>query len=117
MNVQYRMLQTAEWKIPLETLFSGSLKTGYSLQMVENKMQRQRSNTVQLTTILNVIDETSDIQSLLDIKRVRQTFLKEYMEVKEYEAGTIKSYLMSLRHFFHFFCRMNLRKFPLTPRM
>ena len=43
-----------------------------------------KQHTVQLTTILNVIDETSDIQSLLDIKRVRQTFLKEYMEVKEY---------------------------------
>ena len=61
-----------------------------------------KQHSVQLTTILNVVDETSNIQSLLDIKLVRQIFLKKYMEAKEYEAGTIKSYLMSLRHFLSF---------------
>ena len=56
----------------------------------------------QLYSMLKVIDEEEDMKSLLDVKLVHQVFLKTHVENKKYEAGTIKSYLMSLRHFYTF---------------
>ena len=61
-----------------------------------------KQHRTQLATIIKVIDETCDIHSLLNIKLVRNIFLNEYVQFKKYEAGTIKSYLMSLRHFVSF---------------
>jgi site-specific recombinase XerD len=52
--------------------------------------------------MLKAIDDTENVKSLLDVKLVRNIFLKSYVENKKYEAGTIKSYLMSLHHFCSF---------------
>ena len=66
----------------------------------DEKTVKQHSS--QLFSLLKVIDDEEDMQSLLDVKLVRQVFLKSHVEKKRYEAGTIKSYLMSLRHFYTF---------------
>lgn len=47
-----------------------------------------KQHRTQLATILKIIDETSDIHSLLNIKLIRHIFLKEYVQAKKYEAGT-----------------------------
>lgn len=54
----------------------------------------------QLFSLLKTIDEDEDPKSLLDVKLVRQIFLKTHVVEKNYSAVTIKSYLMSLRHFY-----------------
>jgi site-specific recombinase XerD len=56
----------------------------------------------QLFGLLKAIDDTENINSLLDLKLVRNVFLNCYVVEKDYEVGTIKSYLMSLRHFYSF---------------
>ncbi|XP_028419188.1 uncharacterized protein LOC114544894, partial [Dendronephthya gigantea] len=56
----------------------------------------------QLYILLKAIDDSENIQSLFDLKLIRQVFLNVHVKQKKYEAGTIKSYLMSLRHFFSF---------------
>ena len=56
----------------------------------------------QLLRMLKAIDDQEDRQSLLDLPPVRNVFLKSHVVTKNYEVGTIKSYLMSLRHFFWF---------------
>ncbi|CAB4033290.1 Neurofilament medium polypeptide, partial [Paramuricea clavata] len=66
----------------------------------DEKTAKQHSS--QLFGMLKAIDETEDINSLLDLELVRNVFLKCYVVDKNYEVGTIKSYLMSLRHFFSF---------------
>ena len=66
----------------------------------DEKTVKQHSS--QLFSMLKVIDDEEDMKSLLDVKLVRQLFLKSHVEKKRYEAGTIKSYLMSLRHFYTF---------------
>ncbi len=66
----------------------------------DKKTVKQHSS--QLWKILMVIDDSGDISSLLDINLVRHLFLTKHVEEKKYKAGTIKSYLMSLRHYFSF---------------
>ena len=62
-----------------------------------------KQHSAQLFSMLKIIDkEEEDAKSLLDVKLVRQVFLKSHVQEKKYEAGTIKSYLMSLRHFYTF---------------
>ncbi len=60
-----------------------------------------KQHSSQLVGLLNAIDHTSDINSLLDINLV-SVFLESYAKKKNYEAGTTKAYLMSLRHFYTF---------------
>ncbi|CAB4014017.1 Neurofilament medium polypeptide, partial [Paramuricea clavata] len=64
-------------------------------------------HSAQLVNMLNAIDDTGEIESLLDIGLVRSAFLNTHVNAKKYEAGTIKSYLMSLRHFFSFLLAEN----------
>jgi hypothetical protein len=71
----------------------------------DNKTVNQHS--AQLVNMLNAIYDTGEIESLLDIGLVRSAFLKTHVEAKKYEPGTIKSYLMSLRHFFSFLLTEN----------
>lgn len=71
----------------------------------DNKTVNQHS--AQLVNMLNAIHDTGEIESLLDIGLVRSAFLKTHVEAKKYEPGTIKSYLMSLRHFFSFLLTEN----------
>ena len=66
----------------------------------DSKTSKQHSS--QMAGLLNAIDETFDIYSLLDLNIVSSVFLESYVKKKNYEAGTIKSYLMSLRHFYTF---------------
>ena len=61
-----------------------------------------KQHSAQLFGMLKAIDDQEDIQSLLDLALVRNVFLKSHVVTKNYEVGTIKSYLMSLRHFFSF---------------
>ena len=56
----------------------------------------------QLFIMLKAIDDSQNLHSLFDLKLIRQQFLNGFVEEKKYEAGTIKSYLMSLRHFYSF---------------
>ena len=58
-----------------------------------------KQHSAQLFGILRAIDDSEDVNSLLDLKLVRHVFLNNYVKKRNYEAGTIKSYLMSLRHF------------------
>ena len=66
----------------------------------DEKTVKQHSS--QLFLMLKVIDDEEDMKSLLDVKLVRQMFLKSHVEKKRYKARTIKSYLMSLHHFYTF---------------
>lgn len=52
----------------------------------------------QLKRILEIIDEELELSSLLDYKKIRDTFITEHAE-KNYHPKTIKSYIMSIRHF------------------
>ena len=61
-----------------------------------------KQHSAQLMAMLNVIDESCDVTSLLDTNLVSSVFLETYVKEKNYEAGTTKSYLMSLRHFYSF---------------
>ena len=56
----------------------------------------------QLFIMLKAIDDSRNFHSLFDLKLIRQQFLNGFVKEKKYEAGTIKSYLMSLRHFYSF---------------
>ena len=51
--------------------------------------------------MLAVIDPKKDLASLFDRKLIRDTFLKNHAE-NAYKPDTIKSYLLSLRHFCSF---------------
>ena len=64
------------------------------------KTAKQHSS--QVFGMLKAIDDEEDMHSLLDLALVRNVFLKSHVVTKKYEVGTIKSYLMSLRHFFSF---------------
>ena len=66
----------------------------------DSKTSKQHST--QMVGLLNAIDETCDIYSLLDLNLVSSVFLESYVKKKNYEAGMIKSYLMSLLHFYTF---------------
>ena len=66
----------------------------------DSKTSKQHSS--QMVGLLNAIDDTCDIYSLLDLNLVSSMFLQSHVKKKNYEAGTIKSYLMSLRHFYTF---------------
>jgi hypothetical protein len=61
-----------------------------------------KQHGAQLFGMLKAVDDQQDLNSLLDVKLVRHVFLKSHAKAKNYEAGTIKSYLMSLRHFYSF---------------
>ena len=61
-----------------------------------------KQHSAQLFALLKAIDNQEDLKSLLDLMLIRHVFLKNYVRDKNYEAGTIKSYLMSLRHFYSF---------------
>ena len=60
----------------------------------DSKTSKQHS--AQMVGLLNAIYETCDLYSLLDLNLVSSVFLESYIKKKNYEAGTIKSYLMSL---------------------
>lgn len=55
----------------------------------DEKTVKQHSS--QLYSLLKVIDDEEDMQSLLNVKLVHQVFLKSHVEKKRYEAGTIKN--------------------------
>ena len=61
-----------------------------------------KQHSAQLFALLKAIDDQEDLKSSLDLMLFRHVFLKNYVRDKNYEAGTIKSYLMSLRHFYSF---------------
>ena len=52
--------------------------------------------------MLKAIENSENLESLYDLKLIGQVFLNGHVKEKKCEAGTIKSYLMSLRHFYSF---------------
>lgn len=84
---------------PLITEFQEWLASPDGGQKDEKTFSQHAS---QLYIMLKAIDDSENIQSLFDLKLIRQVFLKSYVNDRRYEAGTIKSYLMSLRHFYSF---------------
>lgn len=84
---------------PLITEFQEWLASPDACKNVEKTVKQHAS---QLYIMLKAIDDSEDVQSLLDLKLIRQVFLKSYVKEKKYEACTIKSYLVSLRHFYTF---------------
>jgi integrase len=62
----------------------------------EGKIAKQHAS--QVKKMLTVEDEKEDISSLFDITHIRDIFLKSHAD-RKYRPATIKSYLMSLRHF------------------
>ena len=60
-----------------------------------------KQHVSQLNKVLSVIGEGRLLSSLVDTKKIRDTFLQRYAAEK-YHASTIKSYLMSLQHYCSF---------------
>lgn len=60
-----------------------------------------KQHVAQVKNVLSIIGGGTCLRSLLDAKRIRDVFLRQYAEVK-YLPATIKSYLMSLQHFCSF---------------
>ncbi|KAJ7337857.1 hypothetical protein OS493_008015 [Desmophyllum pertusum] len=60
-----------------------------------------KQHVVQVKKVLSIVGGGTCLQSLLDVKQIRDVFLRHYAEVK-YHPATIKSYLMSLQHFCSF---------------
>ena len=56
-----------------------------------------KQHVAQVKKVLSVIGGGTCLQSLVDAKKIRDVFLRQYAEVK-YLPATIKSYLMSLQH-------------------
>ena len=61
-----------------------------------------KQHVAQVKQVLSVIGGGTCLQSLVDAKKIRDVFLRQYAEVK-YLPATIKSYLMSLQHYSSFF--------------
>ena len=59
-----------------------------------------KQHTHQIRKILTKIDPEKNMNSLLDLKLLRDVFVKDAEE--QYQPKTIKSYLMSLRHFYSY---------------
>lgn len=55
----------------------------------------------QLQRVLKIIDEEEQLSSLLDYKLIRDNFITEHAE-ENYNPKTIKSYIMSIRHFYSY---------------
>eukprot|EP00794_Sanderia_malayensis_P013400 gene13400-14775_t len=62
-------------------------------------------------TILKVVDETYDPQSLLNRKIIRDIFLKQYCRQKNFHPKTIQAYLTSLSHFCNYVITENISAF------
>ncbi|PFX18261.1 hypothetical protein AWC38_SpisGene17384 [Stylophora pistillata] len=60
-----------------------------------------KQHVSQLHKVLSVVGEGVMLSSLLDTKRIGDTFLQRYAAEK-YHAATIKSYLLSLQHYCSF---------------
>ena len=60
-----------------------------------------KQHVAQVKKVLSVIGGGTCLQSLVDTKKIRDVFLRQYAEVK-YLPATIKSYLMSLQHYCSF---------------
>jgi site-specific recombinase XerD len=61
-----------------------------------------KQHAAQLLKLLTVLGQPDDVASLLDVKLIQSVFLNGYVKDKEFQPGTIKSYLMSLRHYYTF---------------
>lgn len=67
-----------------------------------------KQHVFQVRTIVSVIDEHQHRPSkLLDVKALRDTFLKSYVESKQFLPGTTKAYLNSLIHWFRYMLSEN----------
>ncbi|XP_022778308.1 uncharacterized protein LOC111319839, partial [Stylophora pistillata] len=60
-----------------------------------------KKHVSQLHKVLSVVGKGVLLSSLLDTKRIRDTFLQRYA-AERYHAATIKSYLLSLQHYCSF---------------
>ena len=60
-----------------------------------------KQHVAQVKKVLSVVGGGTCLQSLVDTKKIRDVFLRQYAEVK-YLPATIKSYLMSLQHYCSF---------------
>jgi len=60
-----------------------------------------KQHVSQVNKVLSVVGEGTLLSSLIDSKKIRDTFLQQYA-AKKYHAATIKSYLMSLQHYCSF---------------
>lgn len=60
-----------------------------------------KQHVSQLNKVLSVIGEGRQLSSLVDTKKIRDTFPQQY-PVEKYHASTIKSYLMGLQHYCSF---------------
>ena len=57
-----------------------------------------KQHVSQVNKVLSVVGEGTQLSSLVESKKIRDTFLQQYA-AKKYHAATIKSYLMSLQHY------------------
>ena len=60
-----------------------------------------KQHRAQLTNILRVVDKNLAIESLFDETTINKKFIEDFAKIK-YHPKTIKSFLMSLRHFYCF---------------
>ena len=60
-----------------------------------------KQHVAQVKKVLSIVGGGTCLQSLVDAKKIRDVFLRQYAEVK-YLPATIKSYLMSLQHYCSF---------------
>ena len=84
----------------METLTSGTVARG-GWEQVFRIVSKMAQHVAQVKNVLSVIGGGTCLQSLVDAKKIRDVFLRQYAEVK-YLPATIKSYLMSLQHYSSF---------------
>ena len=65
----------------------------------------------QLQRVLEIVDQELKLSSLLNYKKIRDTFITDHAE-KKYHPKTIKSYIMSIRHFLSFLLSDEPVSFP-----
>lgn len=83
---------------PLTIAFESWLRSADGGNLDVNTSKQHQA---QVTKILKVIDGNQKIKCLFDEKIINEKFLEEFAK-KIYHPKTIKSYLMSLRHFYCF---------------
>lgn len=66
-----------------------------------------KQHRFQVKSILSAVDENKTLSRLLDAGALREKFMVEYVQAKQFQPGTTKSYLNSLLHWFKFMTSEN----------
>ena len=90
-----------EEQLTVPHLFASFKKWMVSPDGGKKDIKTAKQHAAQLRKVLEQTGQQENPNALLDFKLIRDKFVTEYAEV-HYEAQTIKSYIMSIRHFLSF---------------